>query len=59
MIVIYSRGCVRKRGSDDIELCRRGEGVSDDWAPDADVAEVITEVVRWPENENDAFERGD
>ena len=28
-------------------------------APDADVAEVITEVFRWLENENDAFERGD
>ena len=35
------------------------EGVSGDWAPDADVAEVITEVFRWLENESDAFERGD
>ena len=35
------------------------EGVSGDWAPDVDVAEVITEVFRWLENENDAFERGD
>ena len=36
-----------------------GEGVSGNWAPDADVVEVITEVFRWLENENDAFERGD
>ena len=35
------------------------EGVSGDWAPDADVAEVITEVSQRLENESDAFERGD
>ena len=33
-----------------------GAGVSGDWALDADLAEVITEVFRWLENESDACE---